>query len=237
MQTNRTDFWTQWGKKRVGWFERIALKHTHYHRWNREPVGVWCVTRGTRSRRSVTSWRGGVGRETGEEVRREETHVFPWLIHVDVWWKPSQYRNYPPIINFFKKPAATHSCSSFQLSLTVEASPNPSQLPINQWKFLEAVQRKQGTKTCAVNFHWPHSAVESILGWASEDLGLPPVWPWASVKSDGQTDKLQLQSHQTMNGVLWFCGFEVHNRLSLIKYSLLRKTFKSLVHSQNTTAF
>ena len=56
-----------------------------------------------------------------------------------------------------------------------KVSPNPSQLPINQWKFLEAIQRKQGTKKCAVNFHWPHSAVESILGWASEDLGLPPV--------------------------------------------------------------
>ena len=74
-----------------------------------------------------------------------------------------------------KKAAATHSCSSFQLSLTVKVSPNPSQLPINQWKFLEAVQRKQGTKKCAVNLYWPHTAVESILGWASEDLGLPPV--------------------------------------------------------------
>ena len=30
-QTQRTDFWTQWEKERMGWFERIALKHTHYH--------------------------------------------------------------------------------------------------------------------------------------------------------------------------------------------------------------
>ena len=29
--TQRTDFWTQWEKARVGQFERIALKHVHYH--------------------------------------------------------------------------------------------------------------------------------------------------------------------------------------------------------------
>ena len=27
----RTDFWTLWEKARVGWFERIALKHVYYH--------------------------------------------------------------------------------------------------------------------------------------------------------------------------------------------------------------
>ena len=26
-----TDFWTQWEKKNVGWFERTALKHIDYH--------------------------------------------------------------------------------------------------------------------------------------------------------------------------------------------------------------
>ena len=25
----RTDFWTQW-EERVGWFERVALKHVYY---------------------------------------------------------------------------------------------------------------------------------------------------------------------------------------------------------------
>ena len=23
--------WTQWEKERVGWIEKVALKHTHYH--------------------------------------------------------------------------------------------------------------------------------------------------------------------------------------------------------------
>ena len=30
-QMYRTDFWTLWEKARVGWFERIALKHVYYH--------------------------------------------------------------------------------------------------------------------------------------------------------------------------------------------------------------
>ena len=31
MQTWRADLWTQWGKEKVELFERVALKHTHYH--------------------------------------------------------------------------------------------------------------------------------------------------------------------------------------------------------------
>jgi len=33
-QMYRTVFWTLWEKARVGWFERIALKHVFYHMWN-----------------------------------------------------------------------------------------------------------------------------------------------------------------------------------------------------------
>ena len=58
--------------------------------------------------------RGGEGGRRGAQ-EGGNTHVFPWLIHVDVWRKPSQYHNYPPIINFFKKlplpTAAAHSNS------------------------------------------------------------------------------------------------------------------------------
>ena len=28
---HKEDFWTQWGKERLGWIERVALKHVHYH--------------------------------------------------------------------------------------------------------------------------------------------------------------------------------------------------------------
>lgn len=29
------DLWTQWGKKKVGWFERVALKCMHYRMQNK----------------------------------------------------------------------------------------------------------------------------------------------------------------------------------------------------------
>ena len=34
-QIQRTDLWTQWGKEREGWIERVTLKHIHYHMQNR----------------------------------------------------------------------------------------------------------------------------------------------------------------------------------------------------------
>ena len=47
-------------------------------------------------------WDGEGGRW---RVQDGGTRVHPWLIHVDVWQKPSQYCNYPPIkiINFQKR--------------------------------------------------------------------------------------------------------------------------------------
>ena len=49
------------------------------------------MTQGTQSWCSVTTWREGGGREVGGGFIRERTHVCLWLIHVDVWQKPSQY--------------------------------------------------------------------------------------------------------------------------------------------------
>ena len=40
-QRYRTDFWTLWEKARVGWSERIALKHVYYQVWNRSPAPDW----------------------------------------------------------------------------------------------------------------------------------------------------------------------------------------------------
>ena len=45
----------------------------------------------TQNRCSGTSQRDLVGREVGEGFRMEETHVYLWLILVDIWQKPSQY--------------------------------------------------------------------------------------------------------------------------------------------------
>ena len=32
-----------------------------------------------------------MGREIGGRFRREGTYVYLWLVHVDVWQKPTQY--------------------------------------------------------------------------------------------------------------------------------------------------
>ena len=84
------DFWILWEKVRVGWFERIALKHIYYHMWNRSPVLVRCMRLGAQGWcTGMTLWDGWGGRCEG--VSGWRTHVHPWLIHVNVWQKPPQY--------------------------------------------------------------------------------------------------------------------------------------------------
>ena len=86
----RTVFWTLWEKARVGWFERIALKHVYYHMWNRSPVQVRCMRQGAQGWCTGMTKRDGMGRE-GERGSGWGTHVHPWLIHVNVRQKPLQY--------------------------------------------------------------------------------------------------------------------------------------------------
>ena len=81
---------TLWEKVRVGWSERITLKHVYYQVWNRSPAQVGCM-------RQVL-WAGALGwpRRMGWGGRRKGrsgwgTHVNPWLSHVNVWQKPLQY--------------------------------------------------------------------------------------------------------------------------------------------------
>ena len=87
---DRTDFWTLWEKARVGCFERTALKHVYYLGWNRSPAQAGCM-------RQVLG-PGALGRPRGmglggrwEGGSGWGTHVYPWLIHVNVWQKPLQY--------------------------------------------------------------------------------------------------------------------------------------------------
>ena len=40
---------------------------------------------------SVTTYRGGMGREMGGRFKREVTFVYLWLLHVDVWRTLTQY--------------------------------------------------------------------------------------------------------------------------------------------------
>ena len=86
----RTDFWTLWEKARVGCFKRIALKHEYYLGWNRSPAQVGCMRQvlrpGALGRHRGIGWRGRWEGGSGWGI-----HVYPWLIHVNVWQKPLQY--------------------------------------------------------------------------------------------------------------------------------------------------
>ena len=85
----RTDFWTLWEKARVGWPERIALKHVYYQVWNRSPVQVGCMRQVLRA--GALGWPRGMGwGGRWEGGSGWGTQVNPWLIHVIVWQKPLQ---------------------------------------------------------------------------------------------------------------------------------------------------
>ena len=81
---------TMEGKGRVGRMEKVAWKHVHYHKWNREPVEIFSLTQGTQT---GTLWQpraGGMGWEL-EKVQEGVTYLYLWLIRVAVWQKPTQY--------------------------------------------------------------------------------------------------------------------------------------------------
>jgi len=50
-ETQRTDLWPRAGgrPKRMRWMDRGAWRHTHYHMWNREPVGICSMTQGAQT--------------------------------------------------------------------------------------------------------------------------------------------------------------------------------------------
>ena len=50
-----------------------------------------CMTKGPQIWCSVTTQRGGMGWEVAGRFKREGTCVYLWLLHVDVWNKPTQY--------------------------------------------------------------------------------------------------------------------------------------------------
>ena len=78
------------GRKRVGCFKRTASKHVYYLGWNRSPAQVGCTRQvlgpGALGRPRGIGWRG-----RWEGVLGWGIHVYPWLIHFNVWQKPLQY--------------------------------------------------------------------------------------------------------------------------------------------------
>ena len=88
-QMYRTEFWTLWEKARVGCFKRTASKHIYYLGWNRSPAQVGCMRQvlgpGALGRPRGIGWRGRSEGGSGWGI-----HVYPRLIHVNVWQKPLQ---------------------------------------------------------------------------------------------------------------------------------------------------
>ena len=57
-----------WEKARVGWFERVALKHVYYHMWSGSPVQVRCMRQGAQGRCTGMTPGGWDGEGGGREV-------------------------------------------------------------------------------------------------------------------------------------------------------------------------
>ena len=72
-QMYSTIFWTLWEKARVGWSERIALKHVYYHMWNRSPVQVRYMRQGAQGCCTEMTLRDELGREVWGGFRMGNT--------------------------------------------------------------------------------------------------------------------------------------------------------------------
>ena len=74
----------------MGCFKRTVLKPVYYLGWNRSPAQVGCMRQvlgpGALGRPRGIGWRGRWEGRSGWGI-----HVYPRLIHVNVWQKPLQY--------------------------------------------------------------------------------------------------------------------------------------------------
>ena len=52
-------------------------------------MGICCMTQGTPT--GANNLEFGMGREVGQRIKREGTYMYLWLIHIDVWQKPTQF--------------------------------------------------------------------------------------------------------------------------------------------------
>ena len=69
-------------KDSVGPMETVTWKHVHYCATQIASVNV--RNNSGHSTRALTTWKSGIGWQAERKFRREETHVYLWLTHVDV---------------------------------------------------------------------------------------------------------------------------------------------------------
>ena len=88
MQMQRKSLQTHWGKEEVGRIKGSTDIHTRLCVSPRAS-GKLCNT-GSAAQRSVMAERSGTG-GVGREFKKERICVYLWLIHLDVWRKPTQH--------------------------------------------------------------------------------------------------------------------------------------------------
>jgi len=80
-----------WGKGRRGWdVWRVTWKLTLLY-VKQTANGNFLYDGGNSNRGSVSTWRGGMGRELGGRFKTEGTYVYLCLIHVDVWQRTTKF--------------------------------------------------------------------------------------------------------------------------------------------------
>jgi len=102
-----------WGKGRRGWdVWRVTWKLTLLY-VKQTANGNFLYDGGNSNRGSVSTWRGGMGRELGGRFKTEGTYVYLCLIHVDVWQRTTKFYKaitiYTSTINPPTYPSSIHS--------------------------------------------------------------------------------------------------------------------------------
>ena len=90
-QTQSIDLWTQWRTQRVEGIQTVALKPIHYHMLHRQLVGMCCMMPGAQSWCSLPTQRAGMKGKVGGSFERQWAYAYQWLIHGDVWQKPTEH--------------------------------------------------------------------------------------------------------------------------------------------------
>ena len=102
VQTQRADSWTRVGEEKEGEMNEEGIVEAYTPPYVK-PIasGNLQYDSGNSHWASATIYRGGKAQEVGGGLKREETHIHLWLIHVDGWQK------------------ANHDCKAISLQLKI----------------------------------------------------------------------------------------------------------------------
>ena len=155
------------GEERVRCMEWVTRKLIlSYVKWITN--GNLLYGSGNSNRGSVSTWRGGMGREMGGRLQREGIYVYLWLIHVEVWQKTTKFCK-AIILQLKKKNVAVKKgplTTLKYMSITERASAEMLCLPSKAWQLnwgQEISEKRQ-------------PAGQSGRVWLSSYGGYPGTW-------------------------------------------------------------